>query len=286
MPRWGLVDRIAPAKAAQSSQAWRGPSAERVRATLFTAMVVFAIAALVHVVRYVLMIINRNTLLNPWVAGAAVWLGVLASAAAMLAAIGCAVVLTRWLVARRDNAFDHLGEPEPRPVWALWAGTLLPSLVAVGAAAAFAVSVLVVDGRPSWARMAIALVGCLLPLAASVWALVYVIELARAEGQYRRLREAIWRWWLSWLVGVVTSVFATATSFAREAQGIGNNAVAVIVAYLLAVVVVMVSGRLFDAFEQKPIQRPAHRWVPVAEDHSGEPAPAPAVESAGAEPAA
>lgn len=286
MPRWGLVDRIAPAGTAQKSPARRGPSAARVRKTLFAGMVVLAIAALVHVVRYLLLIINRGTLLNPLVAGAAVWLGVLASVAAMVAAASCAVVLTQWLVARRAAAFAHRDRTEPRPAWALWTSCLLPPSAALAAAAAFAVTVLLVDGRPSWARMALALAGCLLPLVASVWVLVYAIELARMEGQYARLRDVIRVWWLLWLVSIVTSVFATATSFAREAQGIGNNAVAATVAYLLALVALLATGRVFDAFEQKPVERPAHRWVVVAEDRSDKPPPAPVVEMAGEEPAA
>ena len=39
--------------------------------SLFVGVLVFAIAALVYVVRYVLLVINRNTLLNSWVAAAA-----------------------------------------------------------------------------------------------------------------------------------------------------------------------------------------------------------------------
>jgi hypothetical protein len=286
MPRWGLVDNIAPGGVPPTSQARRGPSAATVRATLFATIVALGIAAPVHVVRYLLLVINRNTLLNPLVAAAAVWLGTLASVAAILAAIGCTVVLISWLVARRAAAFAHGGRSEPRPVWALWAGCLLPPSVALAAAATFAVAVVLVDGRPSWARMAIAMAGCLLPLVASVWALVYVIELAKTEDQYAQLRDLIRVWWLSWLVSIVISVFATATSAARDAQGIGNNAMAIIVAYLLAMLAVVVTGRLFDAFEQKPIERPAHRWVVVADDRSDTPASAPAVELPGEEPAA
>ena len=47
-----------------------------VRATLIATMAVFGVAALLHLVRYALLIINRSVLLNPWVAGAATWLGV------------------------------------------------------------------------------------------------------------------------------------------------------------------------------------------------------------------
>ena len=286
IPRWGLVDSVAPGGVASTPQPRRGPSAATVRATLFATMVALGIAVPVHVVRYLLLIINRNTLLNPLVATAAVWLGTLASVAAILAAIGCTVVLTSWLVGRRAAAFAHRGMPEPRPAWALWTGCLLPPSVALVAAAAFAVGVVLVDGRPSWARMAIAMAGCLLPLVASVWALVFVLELANTEDHYEQLRDTIWLWWLSWLTSIVISVFATATSAARDSQGIGNNAVAVILAYLLAMLAVVVTGQLFDAFEHKPIERPAHRWVVVAGDRNDAAASTPAVELQGEEPAA
>lgn len=42
---------------------------------MLMSIVVLAIAALVHAVRYILLIINRSTLLNPVVAAAALWLG-------------------------------------------------------------------------------------------------------------------------------------------------------------------------------------------------------------------
>ncbi|MGH3636242.1 MAG: DUF4328 domain-containing protein [Mycobacterium sp.] len=286
MPRWGLVDAIAPDGVTQTSQAGHGPSVVRVRVTLFTGMVVLGIAALVHVVRYLLLIINRSTLLNPVVSAAGAWLGAVASMAAILAAISCAVMLTNWLVARRAAAFAHCGRGEPRPKWALWAGCLLPGSVAMAAAATFALGLVLGGGSPSWTRMAVAMAGCLLPLGALVWALVYVVELAKTEDQYPQLRTPIWVWWLSWLVSIVASVFATATSFARDAQGIANNTVAVIVACLLALTALLVSARVFDAFERKPIEKPAHRWVVVADDWRRTVAPARVVELEGEEPAA
>jgi hypothetical protein len=269
IPRWGLVDGVAPAGAAKPSQARRGPSVDSVRTTLFAGTVVLGVVVLVHVVRYLLLVLNRNTLLNPLVAAGASWLGTLASVAAMLMMCGCAVVLTSWLVTRRAAAFARRGKVEPRPAWTLWVGCLAPPAAALVAASAFAVAVLLVDGRPSWTRMAIAVAGCLLPVTALVWPLVYVVELAKAEDLYGRWRERIWAWWVSWLVSVVASVFATTTSFAADAQGVGNNAVAVIVAYLLAMLALRITGRVFDAFEQKPIERPAHRWVVVADEPSG-----------------
>ncbi|EUA56788.1 putative cONSERVED TRANSMEMBRANE PROTEIN [Mycobacterium xenopi 4042] len=74
IPRWGLVDRV-DLIAGQPSPLQPGPTPAKVRATLLTSIVVLAIAALVYLVRYVLLVINRSTLLNPVVAAAALWLG-------------------------------------------------------------------------------------------------------------------------------------------------------------------------------------------------------------------
>ena len=66
-----------------------------------------------------------------------------------------------------------------------------------------------------------------------LWAPVYVIELAKIEDHYARLRRPIVVWWVS--VGrsaTLASIFAIVTSFATDAQGIANNTVLMVVAYL------------------------------------------------------
>lgn len=246
IPRWGLVDRVDAATATPTTPV-RGPAVATVRATLLATIAVLGVAALMHLVRYVLLIINRNTLLNPWVAGAALWLGVLASLAAVVAVITYAVMLARWLIARRAAAFRHGGRPEPRPSWALWAG-------------------------------------CVVPVVNLVWAPVYVIELAMSEDHLARVRKSILVWWIVWIASTAISIFAMATSGAQDAQGIGNNTVAVTLAYLLAAAAVAAAGRVFEGFETKPVERPAHRWVVVADGRA--PTSAAAVESEGQEPAA
>jgi hypothetical protein len=243
-------------------------------------------AALVHVLRYLLLVINRNTLLNWVVADAAALLSVLASLAAVAAVMNCAVVLTRWLIARRSAAFEHVGRPESRSRRALWAGTLLPPSAAMVLAITFAVVAATTGHSASWALMAACVSFCCLPLLAMVWPLVYVIELAKTEDHYERLRNVIWGWWLLWLVSCVTSIFASVTSGAQDSQGIANNTVAMIVAYLLALVAVLATAKLFEGFEAKPVARPAHRWVVVADDEHVETESAAAVELPGEEPAA
>jgi hypothetical protein len=201
----------------------------------------------------VLLIVNRTTLLNPILASAAEWLGIVASIVAFVAIVTCWVVLTWWLIARRGAVFAHRGMPDPRPEWALWAG-------------------------------------CLVPLVNLVWAPVYVIDTATTEDVYQRLHKPIVVWWVLWVLSATVSVFAFATSFTDSAQGVADNHVTTICAYLTALATVLALARVYRGFESKPVERPAHRWVVVASDSVSDAATtaesAPAVEPRGQEPAA
>jgi hypothetical protein len=288
IPRWGLVERV-DYDAGPGRVRREAPRPERVRTAFFVAAVALGAAALVHLLRYLLLVINRNTLLNWMVADAAALLCVLASLAAVAAVITCAYLSTRWLIARRSAAFEHAGRSESRTRRALWAGMLLPPSAAVALAITFAVVTVTTGHSASWALMAACVTFCCLPLLASVWALVYVIELAKTEDHYRQFRSLIWGWWLMWLLSSLTSVFASITSGAQDSQGIANNTVAMIVAYLIALAAVLATAKLFEVFERKPVERPAHRWVVVANDDENLVAAtesAAAVELPGQEPAA
>jgi hypothetical protein len=280
------MDRVDPGNAGSGWTLRQAPSAGRVRTAFFVTGVTLAVAALVHLVRYLLLVVNRSTLLNWLVADAAALVSVLASLAAIAAVGTCAVMLTRWLTARRAAAFAHRGSPDSRSRWALWVGTLLPPSAAMVIAIAVA-AVLATSGRSaSWAVMAGFVAICCLPLLAAIWALVYVIELAKTEDHYARLRGVIWGWWLLWLLSSMTSIFASVTSGAQDAQGIANNTVAMIVAYLIALAALLATARVFEGFERKPVERPAHRWVVVADDGDIPSESAVPVELTGAEPAA
>lgn len=246
---------------------------------MFVSGIALAAAALVHALRYLLLVINRNTLLNWLVADAAALLSVLASLAAVAAVMTTAFLLTQWLIARRAAAFEHAGRTDSRSRRALWFGTLFPPSAAIALAVTFAVAAALTEHMASWALMAACVTFSCVPLVGSVWALVYVIELAKTEDHYGQFRQVIWVWWLMWLLSSLTSVFASITSGAPDSQGIANNTVAMIVAYLVALAAVLATAKLFEAFERKPVERPAHRWVVVADDHDG---PAPTTESASA----
>ena len=186
------------------------------------------------------------------VAIAADWLGILASVAALAAVITSGVMLIRWLIARRAAVFSHQRLPEQRSVRALWAG-------------------------------------CVMPFANLLWAPVYVIELATIEEHYARLQRPIVQWWIAWVFSYTVSIFAIFTSFATDAQGIANNTVLMVFAYLFAAATVAAAARVFEGFERKPVERPAHRWVVVDPDRPDRPAEAESagpVELQGQEPAA
>ena len=228
IPRWGLVERFDTAESEQQAEARRAPSVGALRATLITTIAVLGLAALVHMVRYVLLIINRDMLLNPVVAWLATWLGVVVSVAALFLMFASFVLLTNWLIARRSAAFKHVGRQEHRPLWALR-------------------------------------VGCLVPFVNLAWAPVYVLELAGVEDASERLRRPIAVWWAVWVLSTAVSVFSIATSFTTDVQGIADNTVTTIVAYLLAMATMVLVVRVLLGFERRPVEKPATRWVIVAE---------------------
>ena len=249
IPRWGLGDRVDYAPAPAETPTRTGPSAAAVRLTLFLSLLVLCGATLVYVARYVLLVINRNILLNSVLAFAANWLGVLASVGAVAALGASGVMLTRWLIARRARAFAHYGLQDQRSVRALWAG-------------------------------------CLVPLVNLLWAPVYVTELTTIEEHHARLQRPIVQWWIAWVFSYAVSIFAIATSWATDARGIANNTVLMVVAYLLGAATLAAIARVFEGFERKPVERPAHRWVVAGDDRPGASLSAPPVELEGQEPAA
>lgn len=227
IPRWGLTDHFEHVEQEQSAPR-TGPAPAKVRSLLVATMIVLGAAALIHLVRYALLIINRSMLLNPWIAGSATWLGVGISVIAMFMVFASAVVLANWLVARRAAAFAHRGHVDPRPGWALRAG-------------------------------------CLVPLVNLAWAPVFVLELAGVEERLTWLRRPVVAWWLVWLASYAVSIWSIATSFTQDAQGIADNTVTTTVAYLLALAALLLAFKVFEGFERQPVERPSKRWVVVAE---------------------
>ena len=70
------------------------------------------------------------------------------------------------------------------------------------------------------------------------------------------------------MVSTAVSVFSIATSFTTDAQGIADNTVTTIVAYLIALAALLLATRVFLGFERRPVERPAKRWVMVADEQA------------------
>jgi hypothetical protein len=249
IPRWGLQDHVVPPPPEQQVEPPRA-SARMVRVTLAITAVLLAVAVVVHIANYALLLYNRSTLLNPIVAGIATWAGVAVSVLASFALVGTAVVLTNWLISRRAAAYGRHEMADPRPRWQLW-------------------------------------LGCLVPLVNLFWAPVFVIELARVEARLTWLRTPIIVWWCGWWASFLVSVFAFATSFTTEAQGIANNTVATTIAYLTALAALLLTLKMYRRFEYQAVDRPVKRWVIATEQSKDtDPESAPRVESDREEPAA
>ncbi|KUI06824.1 hypothetical protein AU190_22695 [Mycolicibacterium acapulense] len=251
IPRWGLVDQPAPVDQQQEAPR-RGPSPGMVTGTLLLTMAVLGAAALIHLARYVLLIINRSVLLPPWIAAIATWFGVVLSVVAAFMVVASLIVLTNWLIARRAAAYTYRGTTDPRSSWRLQAG-------------------------------------CLLPFVNLFWAPVFVLELAGVEERLSYLRRPIAVWWLAWVASYAVSIWSIATSFTRDAQGIADNTMTTMIAYLLALTTLLLAMKVVSGFERQPVERPSKRWVIVPDDSTpaeDRPEPEAPVESHGQDPAA
>ncbi|MGU3502698.1 DUF4328 domain-containing protein [Mycobacterium sp. C31M] len=240
IPRWGLYEQFEnPAAADAATTDRRASNPATVRRVLILTMILLGAAAVLHMLRYALMLYNRSTLLNPIVAGIATWLPVAASVLALFGVLASALILTNWLIARRAAAFDHLGSTDPRTPGRLW-------------------------------------VGCMVPPVNLVLAPVFVIELARAE---RREGLRIVSWWITWffsyLLSTASIVTTVLTVFGTDAQRIADNTVITTIAYLVALATLVLTWQVYQGFERVPVHRPSRRWVMVAAGQS-EPEPGPA----------
>lgn len=237
IPRWGLVDQIATAPVEEPTARRRATSGA-VQSVLLVTAAVFALAAATHVVRYLLMLINRTTLLPPFVALGSLITGVLASLAAIVMVGVTAVVLTSWLIGRRADAFAAHGQDDPRPEWTLW-------------------------------------LGCLVPVVNWVFAPLFCLELAQAERCRERQNRPIALWAVAWIITSLICAWATWTSLrAHEPQAVADNTMTVIIAYLAGLAVIVLLWQVVEGFIRRPVTRELHRWVVVPGAESEPPAEA------------
>lgn len=238
IPRWGLHQQWdyesgqfglpAPTQAAD------GPTPRFLRITLLVTGIVFAAAALVYLVRYALLLVNRSMLLNALLANLVEWGAITISVLALFAMFFMQIAMTFWLVGRRAAAFARIGHPETRQRWQL-------------------------------------LCGCLIPIVNLFFAPVFVIELAAIEARQRDLRRPIVIWWVVWVVSFLLSSFAAITALpfiTDDMQGAADNTLLTVVAYVVALIALVLFRRVFLGFEATPVERPIKRWVVIGESAS------------------
>jgi hypothetical protein len=231
IPQWGLVESFDDHPVEQA-QARRGPAPTTVHRAVRVAMIALGVAALMHVVRYVLLLINRTVLLDRWVALAGSWLGVAASVVAWFSVLTVAVVLISWLIARRSVVYQRAGTTDPRRRWLLW-------------------------------------LGCLVPLANLLMAPVFVTEMATAENRMRTLRRPIGLWWALWAVAGLVCAWSIWGMFATDPQGIADSTEVTVLAYLLGMVSLEATVRVYRAFEQTQADSVGPRWVVRTDEADG-----------------
>lgn len=232
IPRWGLTEEF-DEQVVEQEKTRRGPSTGTVQGVAAITMIALGAAALMHVVRYILLLINRTVLLNPWVAIAGSWLGVAASVVALFTVLAVAIVLTNWLIARRAAAYHRAGTTDPRRRWVLW-------------------------------------VGCLVPVVNMFFAPVFVTEMATAENRMSALRRPIGIWWSIWAVSGLVVIWSIAGMFATDPQGIADSTEVTVIAYLMGMLALATVLRVYHAFERTQADAPAHRWVVVGAEETDE----------------
>ena len=247
IPRWGLVDRIAAPAPEQAAGKHVSPST--VRTVLMIAGGVFFLAAAAHALRYLLLLINRSTLLPPFIAIGSLITGIFVSLAALVAVVAVAVASTSWLIGRRAEVFARHKQDDPRPQWVLWAG-------------------------------------CLIPPVNLVLAPLFVIELAQAERCRDRQHVPVLLWAIAWTIAALICGWAPWTSLhAVEAQAVADNTITMVIAYLAGMAVLALLWRVLAGFTGaiSVVARPTHRWVVVAADADGGVAEARAVAAVAAD---
>ena len=230
VPRWGLIDHISAPAPEQA--AGKNVSPSTVRTILLIAGGVFFLAAAAHALRYLLLLINRSTLLPPFIAIGSLITGIFVSLVALVAVAAVAIASTSWLIGRRAEVFAQHGQHDPRPQWMLWAG-------------------------------------CLIPPVNLVLAPLFVIELAQAERSRERQNIPVLLWTIAWMIAALICGWATWTSLhAVEAQAVADNTITMVIAYLAGLAVLALLWRVLAGFTgpASVIARPTHRWVVVAAD--------------------
>ncbi|WP_316245461.1 DUF4328 domain-containing protein [Gordonia sp. OPL2] len=233
IPQWGLRD--APVEA-DGDQRTRGEIlAAAVTQALHLLAGALGFAAVAHLARYILLVVNRSTPVPGWLDGFTWVLVVFAGLLSLGAYVYTTVIVTRWTIVTRADAYGrhHLRDPRPRWQIALLAAT--PLVNVVGAAL-----------------------------------LLHEAAVQRDDLDPVRTRRRLTRMWVAWAIVNVLAVLALVTRLVATMSGsiqTGANGLAAVVisSACSAVFAYWLAGRLtaaFGAAVEEPV--PSRRWVAVA----------------------
>ncbi|MFT4201171.1 DUF4328 domain-containing protein [Gordonia sp. (in: high G+C Gram-positive bacteria)] len=125
IPTWGLQDLPGGWQEIPVQAQARAESTTFVEAARRMAMILAA-SALVHLLRYLLVVIGRDRLIPAWLDLITYALVVFAGWAAVAAMAYGLYCFGRWIIAMRALAYRHAHRLEPRPRWVLWLCAVTP----------------------------------------------------------------------------------------------------------------------------------------------------------------
>ncbi|MGC5257960.1 DUF4328 domain-containing protein [Gordonia sp. DT218] len=233
VPRWGLRD--VPVEAGGDGH----NPLEALTAVLLHALRLLAgalgLAAVVHLLRYILLVVNRSVPVAGWTDRASAFLAIFGGLVAFGVFVYATVVFTRWITALRDDAYRRHDLRDPRPRWQIALLAAVPLVNVAGAAV-----------------------------------LLHEVARMRDDLEPERTRRRLTKLWVAWaivnvlaLIAVITRVVATASG---SIQTSANGLAAVVISSAVSGVFAWWLGTrlmaIFGAPQDEPL--PSRRWVAVA----------------------
>ena len=131
LPRWGLSDSVTGEYAVTDAGA--RPRRDTLTATLRVTALALAVTAVVHLLRYVLLVINRTKPIPGWLDTASTVLVWAAGVTAFLFFCAATAAVVAWLRHTRADAYRRHGLLEPRKPWQIAVYAAVPLVNLVGA---------------------------------------------------------------------------------------------------------------------------------------------------------
>jgi hypothetical protein len=224
IPRWGLRDR--PREPVPAPRPKLARLTDRLVRLLVATTVLFGLSAAAEFGRYLLLMRNREWLIQPVVVYLSDWSVRITSVLALVFALLAAVALVGWLIDARRRAYAVHGQRDPRGRWTL-------------------------------------LLGCVIPVVNLLWPGVFLTELAARQSD-PRIRQAVRIWWAVWVVNGVMAAGALCFRAAGTLQAQANGVIFTVYTDLVATAVAVLSlwvVRLCEGLDLRGRRRLPKRWV-------------------------